>query len=240
MGIHYDMSQEDKIRLLHIVRNTHSRQEWSTLSDDEMRAKVANVITEYQLDRLQSVFEMLRTSPSLVESGIQNPKCILREFRDETGMGILAAQFISWCYKEHDGEWSSFPERIKYVRDAIERGSLVGAPFCLERLWGKIRSWIWNFVSNDISTQMRSSTNDSDDFLLHAAASISDTPPPLFCLILAMYPQSASMRLPQSGQYPLHIHAATLPYTARILKRIIMPQHYVGYSVHTPMQPVLW
>jgi len=218
MGVHYDMSQEDKIRLLHIVRNTHSRQEWSTLSDDEMRAKVANVITEYQLDRLQSVYGMLRTSPSLIESGIQNPKCVLGEFRDETGMGILAAQFISWCYEEHDGEWSSVPERIKYIRNACERGSLVGAPYRMERLWGKIRSWIWNFVSNDISTQMTSSTNDSDDFILHAAASISDTPPPLLCLILAMYPQSASLRLPQSGQYPLHIHTATLPYTARIFE----------------------
>eukprot|EP00978_Attheya_sp_CCMP212_P003645 scaffold7644_cov50-Attheya_sp.AAC.1 len=162
-----------------------------------------------------------------------------REVRDETGMGLISAQFVVWAYHQVTPSgvgWVANKPHQDQIDDAIMHGCVHLMEGSFANWWEKIKFWIWycngnreNNANYDDDTPIGNSNMSGEDrFLLHAALRSSDTPPMVLQLILSLYPGSASMPQQGTNLLPLHIAAATLEYT---------PRHY---ETTTHMQTLDW
>jgi hypothetical protein len=87
--------------------------------------------------------------------------------------------------------------------EAINTGEI---PDQMQQWWSKLKFWIRFCYAGGESLPHK------EEYLLHAALANSDTPPLIIELLLAMYPESASLPVNGETQYPLHIAAATPTY----------------------------
>lgn len=147
----------------------------------------------------------------LVSLASRCPKDV-RRVRDETGMGLVSAQFIAGCFQQsrQTDEWTLDIDFYSSFLDAIESKSLDDASPELIDWWKKIH-YLIVFCSNLDPSQAL------DEFLLHAALGNPDTPPPIIRMILTLYPQAMLFPDPTNGASPIHLACMNPEY---------MPRHY--------------
>ncbi|GKY96873.1 hypothetical protein MPSEU_000646400 [Mayamaea pseudoterrestris] len=138
----------------------------------------------------------------------QCPKDV-RLVRDETGMGLVSAHYVSGCFSQSRvGEWKVNVSFVDALAEATETKQLpIGnnPGFC--EWWQKMEYLILFCGCDEEDYKVMSK---SKEFLLHAALVNSDIPPSIIRLLLALYSSSIHHAHPLSGALPIHI-AATCP-----------------------------
>jgi hypothetical protein len=133
----------------------------------------------------------------------------IRKVRDETGMGLVSALFISGCFEPgENGAWIPSPSFCTAFDDSVQDGVLCDVVPAFVDWWKKVEFLI-AFCTDD------KAQNVSKEHLLHAALSNSDVPPALVRLLLALYPKSISLPDPKLGVSPLYLAAASREYIPR-------------------------
>jgi hypothetical protein len=215
-----NMSEKDSVRWSCVARNKYSNAVWKGLSDRQKAKAVYRVVEEDSLNRLRTTFELLRRQPSVFKPRKSKSEPI-NVARDGTGMGMVAAHYMTWCYKEEvKGEWKLNEVNMKVLQNTIQEASQTGrmgnVPPDFIAWWGKMKFWIRYCCPSKLEEDGTPfSLPSSDEFLLHAASINSDTPPQIIELLLALYSRSASMSVPGHTKLPLHLIAQTTCYTAR-------------------------
>jgi hypothetical protein len=133
----------------------------------------------------------------------------IRKVRDETGMGLVSALFISGCFEPgENSEWSLSPSFCTAFDDSVKDGVLCDEVPAFIDWWKKVEYLIAFCTGDKVG-------NVSKEYLLHAALSNSDVPPALIRLLLSLYPKSISHVDPKLGICPLHLAAASREYIPR-------------------------
>lgn len=140
----------------------------------------------------------------------------VHKVRDETGMGLVAAQYISGCYMEESaGEWSLSEEVYAVLLECIKAGDIVDEDPALIDWWKKVE-YLVAFCRKVKHDEERSNPSDVEkNYLLHAAMTNSDTPPLITRLMVALYPESIRKPDPWHGALPLHLACMTQDYIPR-------------------------
>lgn len=142
----------------------------------------------------------------------QCPKDV-RTVRDETGMGLVSAHFISGCFQQSRmGEWKMNSLFVDTLLEATETQLLPtdNTGFC--EWWMKMEYLIYFCGSDERDYAILS---QSQEYLLHAALVNPDVPPSIVRLLLALYPSSIHLAHPLSGALPIHIAASCPDYIPR-------------------------
>ena len=154
---------------------------------------------------------------------------------DETGMGLIAAQFVVGCFQRRNDateEWALVEDIWMAIQETIMEGQLpdrvIDPALC--DWWAKIEFLILFCAGNPQRAQAMSSSSKSKlrNYLLHQAAINSDVPPTVLRLLLALYPQSAALPAPTDmglnlkDALPLHLVAQTPEYLPRNYELPIM------------------
>jgi hypothetical protein len=217
---------EDSFRWSCVARNKFSHAVWRGLSGRQKAAAVYRVVEEESLCRLDTIYELLRREPGVIKPS-KPKKAPVSVARDSSGMGMVAAHYMTWCYKTEKGEWrvnEANMASLRYtIQEAARTGRMGNVPPDFIRWWGKLKFWIryccpTKFERDDETFVLP----NGDEFLLHAALMNSDTPPHVVELLLALHAVSTSMNMPGNSKLPLHIAAQTTPYTARPFELIRM------------------
>lgn len=185
--------------------------EWKNLEVEERAKAVDDVLEEQKVEQLNTIYYLLRANPAAVE-----PAATLRKahgFRDTHGKGMVSAHYLLLLYARGDyDDFVLLKENLALIHESIKAGKVVAD---LEQWWSKLKFWIRYCYTGSLRLP------HDDEYLLHAAVANSDVPPLVVELVLAIYPNSAS--LPVSGQqaeYPLHIAAATPQYAPQPFETI--------------------
>ena len=169
----------------------------------------------------------------------------VRKVRDETGMGLVAAHFLSGCFEQHDQtgqEWTVSWPLFSQLQRAIQRKQLPeaqsGRHAAFLDWWHKME-YLIAFCAGE--QQPRSSeltpeqVNKRKPYLLHMALRNPDIPPPVIRLLLALYPNSIvlpdvlahstlfhissspanSLAPERKHQLPIHLVASSFDYIPR-------------------------
>lgn len=150
--------------------------------------------------------------------------------RDETGMGLVSAQFIAGCFEQVSAtqDWSVSEDFYACLMECLEEGEIGDDP-SMSDWWRKIEFLIAFCSCSKMNRQLQQNGSkrrfDANSFpkkyLLHAALLNVDTPPSVIRMLLAMYPNSIKISDPSSGALPLHLAAMNGDYIPR------------NYEVHT-------
>ena len=137
----------------------------------------------------------------------------VRRVRDETGMGLVSAQFISGCFvqMQNTREWSVASRIYPSLQTSIREGSLFLDDPCFAEWWEKIEFLIFFCDGRDATKNMAALR----PFLLHSALRNADIPPSIIRLLLTIYPESASKMDPETGEWPIHLVAQSHDYIPR-------------------------
>jgi Zinc finger, C3HC4 type (RING finger) len=155
----------------------------------------------------------------------------VHKVRDETGMGLVAAQFISGCFEQvaDSQEWMVSEDFYACFNECIEVGEINDDPAVAD-WWRKLEFLVafcacsqWNRSgSKSIKKKKKSEvkkrfepTNFPSEYLLHAALVNEDTPPAVVQMILSLYPSSILLKDPKTGALPLHLIAMRRDYIPR-------------------------
>lgn len=157
--------------------------------------------------------------------------------RDETGVGFVAAQYISGCFTQPQQgsvqrEWELSKDFSRRFKECIEDGEISEHDPAIYDWWMKIEHLLafCAAAKKTRSKARRKQTNEDETnpsqlpqkYLLHAALSNTDTPPLLIKALLSFYPES--IHLPQSsGALPLHLAASVRDYIPRYYEREAFP-----------------
>eukprot|EP00977_Amphora_coffeiformis_P010245 scaffold2383_cov161-Amphora_coffeaeformis.AAC.1 len=173
-------------------------------------------------------------SSILMSLALQCPADV-RDVADETGMGLIAAQFVVGCFQRRNDateEWALVEDIWVAIQETIMEGQLPDRAMdpTLCDWWAKIEFLILFCAGNPQRAQAMSSSSKSKlrNYLLHQAAINSDVPPTVLRLLLALYPQSAALPAPtdlgpnQKDALPLHLVAQTPEYLPRNYELPIM------------------
>lgn len=218
-----------------IARNRHSHVSWKELSDRQKASVVLQVSEAEDVETLETIFQLLRLQPSVLEKSLsrEEEKKPVQIERDNFGMGMVAAHFISWCFVEQKtGVFTHNKENIAILSEAMKRAPTLrdftplSRPF--EAWWSKLKylirycsPTIHNDPIKDFPSYSRPKIPQYDEkYLLHSALSNSDTPPQVIALLVAKYPDSARLPLPDTSFLPLHIAAQTHDYTPRFFETV--------------------
>ena len=153
----------------------------------------------------------------------------VHDVRDETGMGLVAAQFISGCFEQmtNSQELCISEDFYACFTECIQEGEIGDDPV-MSDWWSKIE-YLIAFCAcckqyrsgtkaikrkNDSSRRMDPNSYPSE-YLLHAALMNDDTPPSVIRLLLAIYPNSVKIPDPKSSALPLHLGAMKQDYIPR-------------------------
>lgn len=176
------------------------------------------ITRQYPLPILQSLANQLH----VLVRGSSN-KIDMSALRDETGMGLVSAQYISCCFVQpqhgQNHEWMLSEEFYDAILECIAAGKIIDDNPALLDWWGKMEfliSFCWmsstTCYSRSRKKKKKSAGNESLDpsshpknQLLHAALANSDTPPTVIQLLLSFYPSSMCEPDRRSGALPLHI-----------------------------------
>jgi hypothetical protein len=139
----------------------------------------------------------------------QCPKDV-RTVRDETGMGLISALFISGCFEpiKNTGEWKPSPAFFTAFEDSVHDGRLSNDVIGFQDWWRKIEFLI-AFCTGGNPEEV------TKEYLLHAALSNSDVPPAVIRLLLSLYPKSVSLDDPKLGVRPIYLASAGREYIPR-------------------------
>jgi hypothetical protein len=212
-------SEEDSFRWSCIARNKYTHGVWKRLHDRQRAAAVYRIVEEESLIRLDTVFKILRREPSVIKPS-KPKKVSVSVTRDSSGMGMVAAHYISWCYTKEGDEWKPNKTNMKVLRqtfeEAIKCGRMGNVPPDFTKWWDKMKFWIKYCCPSKCERNGKHFlAPKEDEFLLHAALINSDTPPQIIELLLALYSKSASIPYSGDTQLPLHLAAQTTCYTAQ-------------------------
>jgi hypothetical protein len=212
-------SEQDSVRWSCVARNKYSHAVWKGLSDRQKAAAVYRVVEEDSLNRLETVFALLRRQPLAIKPS--KPKAEpINVARDSSGMGMIAAHYMTWCYQKEKGQMKRNETNLKVLQTTIQEASRTGrmgnvSPDFIT-WWGKMKFWIRYCCPSKLEKDGKPfSSPNSDEFLLHAALINSDTPPQIIELLLSLYSRAASISIPGDTMLPLHLIAQTTCYTAR-------------------------
>jgi hypothetical protein len=184
------------------AHSRYSPEEWKSIEPEERANAVDEVIEEQKAEQLSTIFFLLREFPLAVAPSTVARKA--HEFRDSYGNGMISSLYLLLVYaRTDDGEYIVLQSNLELLENAID---LQEIPSELEAWWSKLKFWIRYCYKSEIKLQ-----ND-DGFLLHAAAANPDVPPLLIELLIAFFPDSATIPVNGTTEYPLHIAAATPRY----------------------------
>jgi hypothetical protein len=184
------------------AHSRYSPEEWKSIEPEERANAVDEVIEEQKAEQLSTIFFLLREFPLAVAPSTVARKA--HEFRDSYGNGMISSLYLLLVYaRTDDGEYIVLQSNLELLENAID---LQEIPSELEAWWSKLKFWIRYCYKSEIKLQ-----ND-DGFLLHAAVSNPDVPPLLIELLIAIFPDSATIPVNGTTEYPLHIAAATPRY----------------------------
>lgn len=170
----------------------------------------------------------------LVSLALQCPADV-RSVSDETGMGLIAAQFVVGCFQRRNDateEWALVEDVWTAIQETISEGALpeesIDPALC--DWWAKVEFLIAFCSPNPKHAHAMSSSSKSEQrkYLLHQAAINSDVPPTVLRLLLALYPDSAMLPAPielgnsKATALPLALVAQTPEYLPRNYELPIM------------------
>jgi ankyrin repeat protein len=172
--------------------------------------------------------------PILMSLALQCPKDV-RSVADETGMGLIAAQFVVGCFQRRNDateEWALVEDVWMAIQETIQEGQLpdeaVDPALC--DLWAKIEFLIAFCAPSSQNTKAlsRASKSHKRAFLLHQAVTNPDVPPTVLRLLLALHPETVYVPAPAGlgptleGARALHLVARTPEYLPRNYELPIM------------------
>lgn len=205
-----------------------------------------------------------RHYPAPILKSLANQLLVFREngggcydrVRDETGVGFVAAQYISGCFAQSSrGEWALSEHFFGLFEECIEDGEIESDELALSDWWQKIEHLLTFCVADRTYRSKSRRKNDTDNerqdsssqlpqkYLLHAALSNTDTPPLVVRALLAFYPES--IHVPYVNRaLPIHLAAQVRDYLPRYYERsafLIRQQPETALSlVLKAHPPALW
>ena len=155
----------------------------------------------------------------LVSLCLQCPRDV-RLVQDETGMGLVAAQFVAGFFRKLSAvteEWVLVTDFVEQAAHLLQQGSLPPQddhPGFWD--WWKKMEFLIAFGTGQ---KLSADKNYPSQYLLHAALSNSDVPPLVSRLLLALYPDSMALTTPapsdMEGSLPIHLACVTPDYIPR-------------------------
>jgi len=133
-------------------------------------------------------------------------KDFVKEQRDATGCGVVAAQFRFGCIKPTEHTRDSFAVVMTRLALANKNGEdFVQTPQYTEWL-EKLRLFINLWATNFLEGQGAGNTDDlcAKKFILHNALMNPDSPPLLLQLLAKVHPMSVLMNHPKTTALPIH------------------------------------
>jgi len=161
---------------------------------------------------------------------LQCPRDV-RLVQDETGMGLVAAQFVTGFFRKMTSgaeEWQVVTEFMIQADYVLRDGRL---PKESEHPgfhdWWKKMEFLIAFGTGQ---KLKAEKNYPTEHLLHAALSNSDVPPLAVRLLLALYPDSIQLENPATPQndsslegcLPIHLACVTTDYIPRYYEAQMM------------------
>ncbi|KAL7576085.1 hypothetical protein ACA910_000866 [Epithemia clementina (nom. ined.)] len=159
--------------------------------------------------------------PILLSLCLQCPRDV-RLVQDETGMGLVAAQFVAGFFRKMSAvteEWTvvmDFVRQAEYIHTNGELSPQGQHPGFWD--WWKKIEFLIGFGTGQ---KVNADKNFPTKLLLHAALANSDVPPLVIRLLLALYPDSIQIETPNphdmEGSLPIHLACVSPDY---------IPRHY--------------
>ena len=158
--------------------------------------------------------------PILLSLCLQCPRDV-RLVQDETGMGLVAAQFVAGFFRKMSvvtEEWIVVADFVTQAHFVLASGTL---PTPQEHHPGFWDWWkkIEFLIAFGTGQKLNPDKNYPTKHLLHAALSNSDVPPLVIRLLLALYPESIHLRTQPPHDMeeclPIHLACVTLDYLPR-------------------------
>jgi hypothetical protein len=178
------------------LRSRNTPEQWMSYSESTKRTHSKDTERVFDCKQVETVFELLRHHPDAILG-----KALHRK-RSFEGVGPISKHYLSLAYIQTSKGWKPFPAAIKLLKESIVKARI---PKELQSWWETLKVMIWDYPSvNQLPKTER--------YLLHAALYNPDTPPLIIQLLLELFPESASIPVPQSESHPLHIAAGTTNY----------------------------
>ncbi len=198
---------------------------WNTMHNSECDRRMRKLLNDYDLQKLDVVYELLRHCPTAVTKILSAREQLLEVMRKENArlarenlitttrtklvrslfrLGNVEGHFIGWCYEcDAKGVWVPHRSNFPMVKEAIIDGLI---PRGMDKWWRKLKFWLWQDCPwHNIPRRA--------DFLLHCALCNPKVSPWIVELIMECFPRSVTIPLPNSdGCYPLHIACVTDTY----------------------------
>jgi len=168
---------------------------------------------------------------SILESLTMQCPPDVRKVRDETGMGLVAAQFVSGCFVHDFGskEWKVNAKMLASLERSAREGKLVEDDKVFVEWWKKIE-YLISFCGSGPSDVQHLNAAKKREFLLHTALCNSDIPPKVIRLLVALYPDSVLLKHPTSTALPIHLAAKMQVYIPRNYEYLVYTQGGDGAS----------
>lgn len=162
--------------------------------------------------------------------------------RDETGMGLVSAHFLSGCFQKQDPqqhqqqEWIVVEGFVNLLQQCIGMGQLDCQNDMLVEWWSKMEFLISYCSKEPIQESSRSTPSNMSaldvngdvdysrrqNFLLHAALTNTDVPPMAIRMLLALYPKSICLPDPVTKALPLHLACMYSDYIPRNYEQLTL------------------
>jgi ankyrin repeat protein len=164
----------------------------------------------------------------------------VRTVSDETGMGLVAAQFVVGCFQRRNDmmeEWSQNDEIWMSIQETLQEGALPDETIdpAFVDWWIKIEFLLAFCGTTPQHARSMSASSQSEyrQYLLHQACLNPDVPPTILRLLLALYPKSVSLPAvseqfgtKRAGALPLTLIAQTPDYIPRNYELpVLMTEH---------------
>jgi hypothetical protein len=132
----------------------------------------------------------------------------IKQRKDFTGCGVVAAHFRVGCIKHIDQNTSrerdSFAITMKRLGFAKKNEKQFVVPPQYTEWWEKLKLFINLWATHFWDDDNEENDGDEDENLLHNALMNSDSPPLLIQLLAKLYPKSISLTHPKSSALPIH------------------------------------
>jgi Zinc finger, C3HC4 type (RING finger) len=237
-------SDEDSRRWTNVARNKYSNSSWKGLSDREKARVILRVAELEDIARIDTIYELLRRQPEAICNVLLQPiRCYPHGIttnsgtvnllsRDTTGKGVVADHYISWCFTKRIDKTRGviYDDNLLHqniLRQTIQNlrvsTNLSSLPLEIQTWWAQLLTYIRRIFQEEQRQNGKSEWSkipyEKHEYLLHAALTISDTPPEIIEMILAVSPESTSLYVPGSSLLPLHIAAQTSSYSPSLFEQ---------------------
>lgn len=202
----------DASKSLFLLKTSESDSESDIEDNDENQQAVSLGCSAFYL----AIFRQYPLSILKQMGGLLYNSYTVKTIRDETGLGLVSAHYVTKCFEKSKlMEYSAAEEFMVTVEQCIVEGELPADNPQFIEWWDKLKYLIFFCANNNPE-------NTPDEYLLHSALENTDTPPNVIRLLLALYPGSA--RQPDTySAHPLHLFA---------LHRDYIPRNYESPYMH--------